>query len=595
MVFTTKDQPSILKSTHLLSLVLFILSHLAVTAQEPISSDKAYENYQQLSATMAKSFPEDAIKTYRRTSYTEQQLETYLSQHFQRLDLLPLIKDRPAFVIDAYLHSGNWFRAIGLIKESVESYKCFFKYYEAHRHKLTPKQINDYVPMVSFAHGHLADNYAQLNYIDSAATQHERNIKFNDTLSIISYPSAINNYGLFYYWTKRDLDSALYYFKKAYAITQNQFPQHSLLASIRDNIADVYTEQNRPSEAEALYAMNFEFYKTTIIEPTGTRDFARLISAGSQLVQTNLSLENLSEAQKVFSQLDSIILDAESHKEFLPASKLEYLLVKENLYKAQNDIPKAYSTLAYRALFSDSLSKVARQQDSQWRDELNSITVDRVALNFELDRMAKENKIKSQKATLWMISLISLVCIILLLSLFLGRRQHLLNAKNRELLAEQQLENAQLKMDQLNSEIQSKQRDLSDFALNLTQNQQWAEMLAAKIKLLKSGDHKDTATILEQLEQAIQNKVQFDNDSLVFYERLDKLNDAFYSHLTSMFPNLSKNEIRLCSMIRLKMESNHIATLQNITLASLNTSRYRMRKKMQLGDDVHLDEFIQQL
>src|SRR5690606_26949874 len=116
------------------------------------------------------------------------------------------------------------------------------------------------------------------------------------------------------------------------------------------------------------------------------------------------------------------------------------------------------------------------------------------------------------------------------------------------------------------SEIASKQRDLSDFALNLTQNQQWAEMLAAKMKRLKSGDTKDTATILEQLTQEIQNKVQFDNDSLVFYERLDKLNDAFYSHLTNLFPNLSKNEIRLCSLIRLKMESNQIATLQNITM-----------------------------
>lgn len=593
MVFTTKNQSSIVKNIPLLTLLIF--SHFVVMAQEPITSDKAYDEYQQLSAAMAKSFPEDAIKTYRRTSYTEHQLETYLSQHFQRLDLLPLINDKPAFVIDAYLHSGNWFRAIGLIKESVDSYKRFFNYYDAHHHKLTPKQIEEYVPMVSFAHSNLADNYAQLNYIDSAATQHERNIRFNDTLLIISYPSAVNNYGLFYYWTKKNLDSALYYFQKAYDITQAQFPDHSLIASIRDNIADVYTDQDRPSEAKALYAMNFDFYKTGIIETTGTRDLPRLISAGSQLVQTNLNLENLSEAQEIFSQLDSIVNITEHNKELMPDSKLEYLLVKENLYKAQNDLPNAYSTLTYRAKFSDSLSKLARQQDSQWRDELNTITVDRVALNFELDRLEKENKIKSQKATLWIISLISLVCIILLLSLFLARRQHLLNAKNKELLAEQQLENVQLKMEQLNSEIQSKQRDLSDFALNLTQNQQWAEMLAAKIKLLKSGDPNDISAILEQLDQAVQNKVQFDSDSQVFYERLDKLNDAFYSHLTNLFPNLSKNEIRLCSLIRLKMESSHIATLQNITVASLNTSRYRLRKKMQLADDVHLDDFIQQL
>src|SRR5690606_41526944 len=97
-----------------------------------------------------------------------------------------------------------------------------------------------------------------------------------------------------------------------------------------------------------------------------------------------------------------------------------------------------------------------------------------------------------QKATLWIISLISLSFIILLLLLLLGRRQHLINVKNKKLLAEHQLENTRLKVDQLNSEIQSKQRDLSDFALNLLQNQPWAEMLATKIKQLKSGNSKDT-------------------------------------------------------------------------------------------------------
>ena len=43
------------------------------------------------------------------------------------------------------------------------------------------------------------------------------------------------------------------------------------------------------------------------------------------------------------------------------------------------------------------------------------------------------------------------------------------------------------------------------------------------------------------------------------------------------------------------MDSRSIATLQNITLASLNTSRYRLRKKLNLSEDVDLDDFIQNL
>lgn len=593
--FNNKRPNSNLKNLGRLYFIIFVFCHWGLISQELLTSDEAYNRYQQLSAEMAKSFPEDAIKTYSRTSFSEQQLETYLSQHFQRLDLLPIIKDRPTFIMDAYLHSGNWFRAIGFIEESVKSYEDFFMYYDAHYKELTIKQIASYIGMISYAHSNLADNYAQLNAIESATSQHKKNIRFNDTLSIISHPSALNNYGLFFYWTKKQRDSALIYFKKAYIITEQQFSGHSLLASIRDNIADIYTDQQQFAEAKVLYATNFEFYKTAINEITNMRDLPRLISAGAQLMQTNLNLGDLDDAQHVFSQLDSIVSDAATRKELVPDSKLEYLYVKENLYKAQNNIAMAYATLNYRTQFSNSLSAASKYQDQQWRDELNAITVDRVGLKFEIDRLEKESKIKSQKATLWIITLISSAFIMLLLFLFLSRRQHLINAKNKELLAEQQLENAQLKVEQLNSTIQSKQRDLSDFALNLTQNQEWAEMLAAKIKLLKSGDFKNSAMVIEQLERDIENKVRFDNDTQVFYERLDKLNDAFYSHLTSLFPNLSKNEIRLCSLIRLKIDSNHIATLQNITLASLNTSRYRMRKKMQLSDHISLDDFIQNL
>ncbi|OBX26897.1 hypothetical protein LX77_00691 [Gelidibacter algens] len=564
-------------------------------SQQQVTSDDAYKEYQRLSAAMAKSFPEDAMKTYYRTSFSERQLEIYLSQHFKRLDLLPFITDRPTFVMDAYLHSGNWFRAIGFVAQSIISYNDFFNFYKAHQKELTPKQIKGYNSMISFAHSNLANNYEQLKYLDSAAAEHKKNIRFNDTLSTISHPSAINNYGLFFYWTKKDKDSALINFKLAYDITKQHFPSNTLSASIRDNIADIYLDQNKDAEARDLYAMNFEFYKTAIEETTNARDISRLISAGAQLIQTNLNIENIEQAQDVFSELDTIVANAKTRNEFMPNSKLEYLSAKANLYKAQNKLYTAYAALEYKAFLSDSLAAVAAQQDSQWRDELNTITVDRVALKFEIDRMEKESEIKSQKTALRFTTLISSAFIIFLLLLFLGRRQHLINANSKALLAEQHLENAALKVEQLHLEIESKQRDLSDFALNLTQNQQWAELFASKLKLLKSGDPKIRHSVLEALELDIKNKVQLDSDTKVFYERLDKLNDAFYSHLNSKFPNLSKNEVRLCSLIRLKMDSNRIATLQNITLASLNTSRYRMRKKMQLADAVYLDDFIQQL
>ncbi|MDX1471850.1 MAG: hypothetical protein R3213_10165, partial [Flavobacteriaceae bacterium] len=77
--------------------------------------------------------------------------------------------------------------------------------------------------------------------------------------------------------------------------------------------------------------------------------------------------------------------------------------------------------------------------------------------------------------------------------------------------------------------------------------------------------------------------------------RLDELSHSFYKRLKQRFPKLSKTEERLCSLIRLRIDSKEIATLQNITLSSLNTSRYRLRKKLNLNGDQDLDDFIRSL
>ena len=136
---------------------------------------------------------------------------------------------------------------------------------------------------------------------------------------------------------------------------------------------------------------------------------------------------------------------------------------------------------------------------------------------------------------------------------------------------------------------------MSDFAINLTQNQEWAKVLANKINQLKTTKGRARKKLMDAFENEVHKKTTFDTNTKLFFARLDKLSDSFYSQLNSDFPDLSKTEKRLCSLIRLKIESRNIATIQNITLGSLNTSRYRLRKKLNLAKDVDLDGFIQNL
>ena len=584
-----------MKHFSLLLVILYFGIPFYSNSQTDLTSEEAFNEYQQITVDMEASFPEDEYKTYRRESFSEQQLQTYLLQHFKRLDLLPFIEDHYLFKMQSYLHSGNWFSQIGFPKESIKWYKSFFEYYNANFKKLLPEERYNLVEIITYSYGMQADNYARIGQLDSAALQHKKNIDFIKEYNIITKPSAFNNYGLFFYWNKKELDSALIYFNKAYSLTNEKFPNHTLLGSIRDNIADIYLDKKQPEKALPLYQENFNLFSNIKNERSNQFDVTRLISAGTQVIETEIKLKQLEQAKQTFKDLKHILERPEFKNNIRIESRLEILSVQEALFVAENYFKDALDVSNIKRSITDSLYTVSIIADKKWQEELNTISLDRVALYFKIDRIEKENKISSQRSKLWIISILSISLIGFLIALYLRRIGKITIAKNKQLIAEQKLRLTDLENKQLQSEIESKKRDLSDFAINLTQNQQWAIELATKIKTIKSANTKEQKALLVDLELDIQNKTTVDGDTQEFYERLDKLSDSFYSELTSLFPNLSKNEIRLCSLIRLKMDSRNIATLQNITISSLNTSRYRLRKKLNLSEDVDLDDFIQNI
>ena len=575
--------------------LLLCSAQLLLSQNQQLSSEEALREFKVITERIERNFPKNEMKTFQRASFSEKQLKDYLSNHFKCLDLLSKITGHHSLKLDFYLHYGNWFREIGFPKESIKAYKRFFKYYGAHEKDLTIVEIDNYLEMQSYASGILAENYAKLGKLDSAEYEHKSNLKYTKSLRYIYYPSALNNYGLYLYWYKKELGAALEQFNQSRDILQSNFPNHTLLGSVRDNIADIYVEKGQLEDALSLYSLNFEYYKEAINEKTLQKDITRLISAGAQVVTTSLELNKIDLAENTFKKLEPIV---NQNQEIYRNNKdiiLNYLGAKEQLLLKQNRIEAAYLTLKQIKNYSDSLRQISDTADKKWREELNDITLDRVALNFEIERIQKENKIKSQRSRLWISGLVSSIFIIILLFLFFSRKQHLENTRKEKLLVEQKLENEALKVNQLHSEIISKKRDLSDFAINLTQNQEWAKKVFERLKLIKNSNLKERTKLLDELSEHIENKVTIDNNTKDFFERLEKLSDSFFSKLSEDHPNLSKTEIRLCSLIRLKMDSRSIATLQNITLASLNTSRYRLRKKLELSEDDDLDLFIQNI
>ena len=69
----------------------------------------------------------------------------------------------------------------------------------------------------------------------------------------------------------------------------------------------------------------------------------------------------------------------------------------------------------------------------------------------------------------------------------------------------------------------------------------------------------------------------------------------FIQKLLRSFPILTVNDTRLCQLLMDGLSSKQIALELNITPSSVNTARYRLRKKMNLRTDEDLITFLYQI
>ncbi|OUR91904.1 hypothetical protein A9Q87_08875 [Flavobacteriales bacterium 34_180_T64] len=553
-------------------LFCFLVANIGYS-QKTISSDTALKRLNELT-------------TLNRELNNE--IDLYWSNYFQQLELIPFIEENYTYILSFYHHRGYNFRILGNSRESLRMYKAFFKFYNENELFLNQEEKNEYLRKRSFNYRGLAIAYEKLSLLDSANFEHQKNLKFTDTMTTIYKPAAINDYGMFLYGSMNNNDLALKNFKEAYTLTKKHFPEHFLLGSICDNMAAIIFEKGDIETAKRLYRDNFEFYKKTLNETYKVVDVYLLVKAGSKIVDIELMQGNLKQAALAYTELQNIFNTYAPLPNKKEATRLEFLKTKQRFLEATQKTDIAYATLKEVNRLSDSINQANTSKSKERIAVINDIILERSRNSFKIEKVQKETIIRSQQLKLWIISISSISILGFLTSLYWRRKQHIINAHNKQRIAE-------LQNEKLNSEIESKQRDLSDFAINLTQSQEWAKELACKLNQLKTTKGRERKKLFDAFEQDVQNKITFDVDTKAFYQRLDKLSDAFYSELNSKFSDLSKTDKRLCSLIRLKIDSHEIATLQNITLSSLNTSRYRLRKKLNLSKDDNLDDFIQSL
>ena len=78
----------------------------------------------------------------------------------------------------------------------------------------------------------------------------------------------------------------------------------------------------------------------------------------------------------------------------------------------------------------------------------------------------------------------------------------------------------------------------------------------------------------------------------LFFCQVIVIAEAFFNILRNKYPQLTENDLKMCSLIRLGYSNKEIATIRGIEPGSVKRSKTRMRKKIGLEKEANLTKLF---
>lgn len=172
------------------------------------------------------------------------------------------------------------------------------------------------------------------------------------------------------------------------------------------------------------------------------------------------------------------------------------------------------------------------------------------------------------------------------------QRERLLEKSTRELALkdlEAQKEIMQLKNESLNQDIEARNRELAISTMSMIKQNNALSKI--KEELINLNDIKTVKPVVGLINSTMNDA----SDWKFFEEAFNHADKDFFKKVKELHPELTPNDLRLCVYLRLNLSSKEIAPLLNISPRSVEIKRYRLRKKIQLGRDVNLNDYFIEL
>jgi PAS domain S-box-containing protein len=140
---------------------------------------------------------------------------------------------------------------------------------------------------------------------------------------------------------------------------------------------------------------------------------------------------------------------------------------------------------------------------------------------------------------------------------------------------------------------EKKQKQVAADALYLNQKNAILSEIECVLKKTLNDDKLSKSTSeFQKIFDIINSFKQLDKDWKMFIANFEEVHPGFFSRLKKTHPLLSSSDIKHCACMKMNFDTKEIARFFNIKASSVQISRVRLKKKMNLPDSADLRSYI---
>ena len=139
----------------------------------------------------------------------------------------------------------------------------------------------------------------------------------------------------------------------------------------------------------------------------------------------------------------------------------------------------------------------------------------------------------------------------------------------------------------ISSKLEEKNRELMSKTNFIIQRNDYLKKIQKEVDSRKVDSEVSINHLSKELDLVIRSEKSYSDFDKMFIE----VYPDFYDKLNA-FASLSQTDLRLASYIKMNHTINEIASISGISLRTVESQRYRLSKKLNLGKDQNLNSFL---